>query len=415
MASEPVSLSDAGWGNEGRLEDHGPTHRRRKRPIDRAVLWTPRGMAESTSDERPPGSGPYEFYVQQSVIAGINRHLDGVDEEPHFGFLLGHVCRCPTTKVRYSVADTVIAAQEALVEEASGAFLIRAWAEARSVFDVHSGVLLGWYHSHHLLGLMLSVSDEEVNERFFGQPWQASIVVVPDSKSPLGGVFRLYPDGGVAERRRPSPFYELHGRPVDTTGDDVETAVIWTNYEIGCEEPSDEAQDPPAVVERVLDDPTLDEPYLPPLVIPGEGPELDLQPANRRRKLVPLVVFGLVMVTVAAVTVMRGLDRTPVTLLPQVQTVRTLDQRRLFASIDGLTIAVERYDERAIDFDAGRITCDLLATGYAAADAAFVETATNLVALGAEPGREAQDAYEAASAEIAIVNNHFDGSGCPRP
>ncbi len=105
----------------------------------------------------------------------------------------------PTTKVRYSVADTVIAAQEALVEEASGAFLIRAWAEARSVFDVHSGVLLGWYHSHHLLGLMLSVSDEEVNERFFGQPWQASIVVVPDSKSPLGGVFRLYPDGGVAE------------------------------------------------------------------------------------------------------------------------------------------------------------------------------------------------------------------------
>jgi len=92
-----------------------------------------------------------------------------------------------------------------------------------------------------------------------------------------------------------------------------------------------------------------------------------------------------------------------------------LDQRRLFGSIDGLTIAVERYDERAIDFDAGRITCDLLATGYAAADAAFVATATNFVALGGEPGREAQDAYEAASAEIAIVNNHFDGSGCPRP
>jgi hypothetical protein len=271
-------------------------------------------------------------------------------------------------------------------------------------------VLLGWYHSHHLLGLMLSESDEAVNERFFGQPWQAAIVAVPNSTGPLGGVFRLYPDAGVAERRRPSEFYELHDKPVDSTSGEVATAVIWTNYEIGREEPSDEPQAPPSVVE-----PASDELYLPPLVIPGEGPELDLQPTNRRRKLVPLVVFVLVMMTVAAVTVMRGLDRTPVTVLPQVQTVRTLDQRRLFGSIDGLTIAVERYDERAIDFDAGRISCDLLATGYAAADASFVETATYFVALGGETGREAQDAYETASAEIAIVNNHFDGSGCPRP
>jgi proteasome lid subunit RPN8/RPN11 len=348
-------------------------------------------------------------------LAGINRHLDGVDQDPHFGFLLGHVCRCPTTKVCYSVADTWIAAQEVLAEEASGAFLIRAWAEARSAFADHFGVLLGWYHSHHLLGLMLSESDEAVNERFFGQPWQAAIVAVPNSNGPLGGVFRLYPDAGVAERRRPSEFYELHDKPVDSTSGEVATAVIWTNYEIGREEPSDEPQAPHSVVEPALDEPASDEPYLPPLVIPGEGPELDLQPANRRRKLVPLVVFVLVMMTVAAVTVMRGLDRTPVTVLPQVQTVRTLDQRRLFGSIDGLTIAVERYDERAIDFDAGRISCDLLATGYAAADASFVETATYFVALGGETGREAQDAYETASAEISIVNNHFDGSGCPRP
>lgn len=370
-------------------------------------------------DTHPTGKAPYEFFIQRSVIADINCHLDGGDRDPRFGFVLGHTCRCPTTGVQYSVADTAIAAREVLVEEASGAYLIRAWAEARSAFADHAGVLLGWYHSHHLLGLMLSESDEEVNERYFSQPWQASIVAVPDSKRCLGGVFRLDPDAGVAERRRPSRFYELHDEPTDAASEASASAVIWTNYEVGREEPIEEPSQEPREEQQspaTVPESGPDLPYLPPLVMPGEGEEPDLQPARRRLKLVRLLgVFLLVMVIVALVTVMRGLDRTPVTVLPQVRTVRTMDQRQLFAAVDGLSIAIERYDERAIDFNAGRISCDLLATGYAAADAAFMETATSFGVLGGEPGREALDAYETASTEIAVVNTHFDGSGCPRP
>lgn len=412
MSSDGVSLSDAGWGREGRSGNKGPRHLRRKRPVGRSVLWAPRGASGSPLDGRSTGTGPYELFIQRSVIADINRHFDGADRDSRFGFMLGHVCRCPTTGIHYSIADMAIAATEVLVEEASGANLIRAWAEARSAFADHTGVLLGWYHSHHLLGLMLSESDEEVNERYFGQPWQAAIIAVPDSKRPLGGVFRLHPDAGVAERRRPSKFYELHDRPTDGASDTIASAVSWTNYEIDHDEPGEQRQDRPAVVE-----PRPEEPYAVSLVIPGEGDEYDLQPASARFTLKRwhLGVVALVMLIVALALVARGMDRTPVTTLPQVLSVRTLDQRRLFSSVDGLTIAVERYDERATDFDTGRINCELLATGYAAADAAFMETATNFGVLGAEPGREAQDAYEAASDKIAVVNTHFDGSGCPRP
>jgi len=413
LAIDGVSLSDAGWGREGRSGNGEPEHRRRNIPIKNAVLWSPGGSSGPALDGGPEGDGPYEYFVQRNVLVSINRHLDGADRESHFGFMLGHACRCPKSGVNYSVVDTAIAAQEVLAEEASGAYLIRAWAEARPAFADHTGVLLGWYHSHRLLGLMLSESDEETNERYFAQPWQASIVVVPDPRRPLGGVFRLNPGAGVAERRRPSRFYELHESLVDKSAPTVESAMSWTNYRIDSGEPPPMPQAPPpgADFEARPDEPFV----IVPLVIPGEGDEPGMQPTSRRRKLLSLLAFVLVMVSVAAITVMRGMDRAPVTMLPQVQTVHTLDQRRFLGTVDGLDIAVERYEERTVDFDAGRIGCELLATGYAAADASFVETATRFGALGVEPGREAQDAYEAASGKIAVVNTHFDGSGCPRP
>ena len=430
MARNGVSLKDAGWGPDGPSGSRGPTHRRRKLPTGRAVLWSPRGSSGSEFDRRPEGSGPYEFFIQRSVIVGINDHVSGTDQEPHFGFLLGHPCRCPATGVHYSVADTAIAADEVLIEEAAGACLIRAWAEARSVFADHSGVLLGWYHSHQLLGLMLSGSDEDANERYFGQPWQASIVVVPNPKRPLGGIFRLYPDAEAAERRRPSKFYELLDRPTgaaDSGGaadSRVASAVIWTNYEIDRREPAVVPEIPAEVFKPRpdgadgadgRDGPDESLPFR--LVMPGEGPQGDLLPAMPKRRLSPLLlgVFVLVMVIVVLLIVANGPDPAPVTTLPQARTVRTLLQRQFFESVDGLDIASERYDQRAADFEIGRINCDLLATGYAAADASFVRIAASFGPLGAEPGREARDAYEAASGKIAVINTHFDGSGCPRP
>jgi hypothetical protein len=410
MAGSGVSLTDAGQGGNAA----GPRHGRRKLPRAQAILWSPGDATRSAVVARPAGPESYEPFIHRSVISGINRHVDD-DEEARFGFLLGHLYRCPDTGIRYSVADTAIAATEEFLEDASGSFLIRAWADAQPVFEGHSGVLLGWYHSHRLLGLSLSGSDEDANERYFGKPWQLSIVVVPDPVRPLGGVFRFDPDAGVAERRKPSPFYELLDD--DKAGARTASAVVWTNYDI-------EKGGPVAEVKAgrfEMATPALERqrsvgatrPVQ--LVIPGDGGPSGLFPAFRRRAWWPIGVFATVMLFVALLTIARGLDRSPVTTVPQSRTVRTLEERRFFDAVDGLAVALERYAERSTDYEAGRIGCDLLATGYAAADASFVRIAARFGELGPEPAEDAQGAYDTSTTEIAAINTHFDGSGCPRP
>lgn len=414
MAGSGVSLRDAGRGGAGGTA--GPKHSRRKLPVGRAILWSPRDPERSVADDRPPGPGPYESFIHRSVITGINSHVNDDDRESRFGFLLGHLHRCPDTGIHYSVADTAIAAREVLKEEASGAYLIRAWADSQPEFAGYSGVLLGWYHSHQLLGLTLSGSDEDANERYFNEPWQMAIVVVPDPVRPLGGVFRSDPNAGVTERRSPSPFYELLDERTRTVGETA-SAVVWTNYDIDRGEPAPAVESRPAEGIAPPDDSgQTTRPSRPvPLVIPGDGRGSGLFPAFGRRAWWPLGVFAMVMLFVALITIARGLDRSPVTTVPQARTVRTLEERRFFDAVDGLGIASERYAERSADFDSGRIGCDLLATGYAAADASFVRIAARYGDLGREPQADAESAYETSSTEIAAINNHFDGSGCPRP
>lgn len=415
MGASGVSLTDAGHGGKGRSGAAGPKHDRRNLPVARAILWSPGDATRSGAADRPAGPESYEPFIHRSVIAGINRHVNE-DGEPRFGFLLGHLHRCPDTGIRYSVADTAIAATDVLLEDASGSYLIRAWADAQSVFAGHSGVLLGWYHSHLLLGLSLSGSDEDANERYFGQPWQTSIVVVPDPVRPMGGVFRFDPDAGVAERRRPAPFYELLDDQEDSVAG-AASAVVWTNYEIDRGEPVAEVKAGRfEMTARPLERERSVGPTRPvQLVIPGDGKSFGMFPAFRRRAWWPIGVFATVMLFVALLTIARGLDRSPVTTLPQSRTIRTLEERRFFDAVDGLAIALERYAERSADYEAGRIGCDLLATGYAGADASFVRIAARFGELGPEPAEDAQGAYDTSTTEIAAINTHFDGSGCPRP
>jgi hypothetical protein len=317
------------------------------------------------------------------------------------------------------MVDTALAAREVFEEEAPGEALVEAWADARNEFSGHSGQLLGWYHSHHLLGLMSSEADEEANKEYFGKPWQASVIVVPGKNGLLGGVFRHDPSSSIGERRQPAPFYELLESACAPEEMDAASVMAWTNYRMAGDVSTvaEEAAAPELAAETpepAVRSPNADRPVT--LVIPGDGPESGLFPAFRRRRLWPLGVFAMVMVFVALLTVARGLDRSPVTTtVPQTRTVYSLEERRFFDAVDGLSVAVERYAERTADFDAGRIGCDLLANGYVAADATFVRIAARYGELGASPKQEAVDAYGQASTQIAIINAHFDGSGCPRP
>lgn len=472
MPPESHPLKAAGTGGDS------PPHGSAPLPLERSILWRPRGVAGQKA-AGAFGRGVYPVFLEHDALAGLNRHLDRQEKEPRFGFLLGRLLRSPEHGVSYAVVDTAVAAREVLEEEASAAYLLRAWSEAQSVFSGHSGLLLGWYHSHQKLGLVPSDADHEVNARYFDAPWQVSIVVVPDRARPLGGVFR-HQDGVAGGRVRPGAFYEI--LPIPHGGDigAAESAVAWANYEAhrpsppepapppGPNPPPADREDEPAPyageerrsrprVSLWSDDPPDEGKIGPedresraarapgerqrgvamptgagsgggserqvavPLVIPGENAEGSLLPPRSRRVSWPvLAAVGLAVVLAIFLLLPNDPSPRPIrTTPPGAGDARggagTPAVAEFLEEVRALEIAGERYAERALDFDAGRIGCDLLTTGYVAADEAYVRIAAAWADLPSRENPRAAAAYERAGEETAEVNAHFDGSGCPRP
>lgn len=470
-----------------------PPHTSAPLPLDRSIVWTPRGAAgEGQKAAASYPEGTYPLFLEHDVVAGVNRHLDRAEREPRFGFLLGRLYHCPEHEVDFAVADTAVAAREVLAEQTSGAYLIRAWSEAQSVFSGHSGLLLGWYHSHYRLGLMPSEADLDTNARYFGAPWQLSIIIVPDRARPLGGVFRHEAVAGERPGRpRPATFYEIlpapHGGDIGRAG----SAVTWANYEarppvvpvatpvspppaeVGSRPPGPEVAAKARVETEAREDATRgpddERPSQAPagrppdtagpeerrergvampsggprpdderpsqgpagprgagpsgvaLVMPGEKAETSLLPPRSRRIAWPVVAIGVLALAAAlffllpdSPTTRPGASRAEPASARNGAAVSP-EVRNFVEEVEALEIAGERYAERAADFDAGRIGCDLLTTGYVAADEAYVRIAASFSALSARANPRAAAAYERAGQEMAEVNSHFDGSGCPRP
>lgn len=494
--------------NEGRPIKHAgsaggrPPHTSAPLPLGHAIVWTPRGAAgEGNKAAASFPEGTYPLFLEHDVIAGVNRHLDRAEREPRFGFLLGRLYHCHEHDVDFAVADTAVAAREVLAEQTSGAYLIRAWSEAQSVFSGHSGLLLGWYHSHYRLGLMPSEADLDTNARYFSAPWQLSIIVVPDRARPLGGVFRHEPAAGPRPgRARPATFYEILPAPHGGEIGRASSAVTWANYEArppvvpvatpvsapppaeashaagpevaakarvetearedpipataegrsqppserstrsarpseaspatGAQSSEPEARERGVAMPSSGPSPEEDRPYAAgargpgpsgvALVMPGEKAETGLLPPRSRRVGWPVVAAGIVLLAAALFFLLpdspptRGTSRAETTT-PRGAAATSPELQAFIGQVEALEVAGERYEERAADFDAGRIGCDLLTTGYVAADEAYVRVAASFRDLPSRANPRAAAAYERAGEEIAAVNSHFDDSGCPRP
>lgn len=456
MPREGRSLKEAGGGDR-------PPHANAPLPLDRAILWTP---AEGSAGPRDPTRDvrTYPLFIEHDVLAGVNRHLVKEEREPRFGFLLGRLFFCPDQGVNYAVADTAVAAREVLAEEASGAHLIHAWSEAKAVFAGHTGVLLGWYHSHHdRLGLRLTEADRDTNARYFDAPWQCAIVVASEREPVVGAVFRHRGAGTNGGGERPAPFHELLTVPPEGEIGEAGSAMAWTNYRAHRPVPAEEYQetdpvggagDPapeapaeasdagrPAARFSIVDPgerptghrgvrPEEHPGHNPQLVLPGEGAETGLfsPRAGRRMKVSwPWPVRPRIVVAVAVLAgalffllpLLRNGEpsgpETSGTPTPRAREATSPALRQFIELVDAVEIAGDRYAERAADFDAGRIGCSLLITGYAAADEAYVRVAASYGEFGSDPNPRASSAYERAGSEMADVNRHFDSTECPRP
>jgi hypothetical protein len=109
-------------------------------------------------------------------------------------------------------------------------------------------------------------------------------------------------------------------------------------------------------------------------------------------------------------------DTAPVTPVPVDQPPPVPPEVQRFRdAASGLEEAMLRYEERRQDFDLGRIGCELLAGGYAAADDAFIAMAGSYAGLGTAADETLSAEYERLVEDTNRLNQHFDASGCPRP
>ena len=157
------------------------------------------------------------------------------------------------------------------------------------------------------------------------------------------------------------------------------------------------------------------------LVIPSESSDSRPLPA-RHRKISWTTLFALIALLALIGTViavgMRSDPSPQVTrsVVPRPARPAIPPEVRRFGEIAAeLRVGIDRYDERARDFDLGRIGCDLLTTGYGVVDESFIRLVAMRAQIDREAGTGVASEFEQLSQEVDDVNGHFDASGCPRP
>jgi hypothetical protein len=268
----------------------------------------------------------------------------------------------------------------------------------------------------------------DANRRYFNEAWQCCVLFAPDETRPLGSVFR--PGTQESSRKPPDPaaFWEL---PSDDENASGRLVLDWTNYEIQREvsvpglpvpkrdsresSPASASPGGPSGVQSGSVTHSVS------VVIPSESS--DSQPLAPRRRIVSwTTVFALIaivaLIAILASVGLRSNAPTPVTrptLQRPTRPAISSELTRYREIAAELRTSIDRYGERARDFDLGRIGCDLLTTGYGVVDASFIQFVAMRAQLDADQGSEPAMEFDRLSEEVDDVNGHFDASGCPRP
>ncbi len=212
----------AGGGQLG-AQGSEALHIWRPRPLVRAIEWRPR--------EQPltAGSAGYEVFVMQDTFSELISRARGRDVQSSFGFLVGDLCECPESGIKYVLVTSTIEARFRFAETATPQIPPEAYVAMQLKLDRRVGTLVGWFHSHADVDeVRLSENDIATHHKYFNEPWQSALVLVPRAERPLGGFFRSSAEGLNGDLLR--PFYEvLSARSFVARGVRY-TCVNWANY-----------------------------------------------------------------------------------------------------------------------------------------------------------------------------------------
>jgi hypothetical protein len=202
--------------------------RREPLPVARAILWKP--LPDSyhllASMMRAPEQHT-RLFISQRAFLQVERHLRSAPDLELGGFLAGHLCECPRSRARYSVVNTVVPFAD-VSEQAIGTRVTpEAYNTVRRRLDAHRLALIGWYRNGSGLGLQLLPDDVETHLAYFNEPWQTTMLVLPDPSKPKGAFFTYDPRVG---RGYCIPFYELFDAHAVESKRLERTCVSWTTY-----------------------------------------------------------------------------------------------------------------------------------------------------------------------------------------
>ncbi len=428
---------------------HSIAHARARLPVERSVQWIPRKMGGSL----PAIASLYPIVIEQSALRDVRAHIAASSTEVA-GLLVGELCECPDTARLWIRASTAVRSGETLTEEIGPEALDNAFAALAGQIAAEGRHVVGWYHSHDLLGVFLSERDVTVHNLRFGEPWQFALVVVNGTR-PAGGVFQRTERGGLP-RTIFLPFQEMLEAESLVPDEERRSYVDWGNYttptphvvpvfaleaDFGPGSPranpagrgSRRNGEPPVkhdsarwnawIEQKRAEQSDSEDPLLTShgvrVVLPGEPRHGEW---HRKRRLLRHLVLATVVIAAAAAAwfVLNGGLAEPGPGRPNAPTsVRPAppasDPGRSFAqALSGFERAVEGYGERRADFELGRINCASMASGYRTVDESFLALSKGLAALLV--GREQRQVqYETAAGLMDEVDRHFDGTGCARP
>jgi hypothetical protein len=217
----------------GESEDHREVTERERvvrdpMPTARAILWKPlpdsyhllASMMRTTEQQA-------SLFVTQRAFLQVERHLRSAPDLELGGYLAGQLFECPRTRVRYSIVNTVVPFAD-VSDDPLGSRVTQASFDAvRKRLDRHQLSLIGWYRNGSGLGLQLLPDDVETHLTFFSQPWQTTMLVMPDPTKPKGAFFTYDPR---VSRSYCIPFYELFDTPTGDAHRLGRTCVSWTTY-----------------------------------------------------------------------------------------------------------------------------------------------------------------------------------------
>ncbi|MCK5412735.1 MAG: hypothetical protein KAJ67_11595, partial [Gemmatimonadetes bacterium] len=194
------------------------------RPLDRSILWLPGGWGEF--QRGPPRK--HELFVDQEVLRRVNSHAhEGI--EGAYGLLTGDVRVCRVTRVPFVHAEAAHRSERPLpVDNDLSSFREFFW-EIREEAGRNGRIIIGWYHTHTLLGLQLSERDRRLHVSHFHDDWSCALVVVGREGTTEGGFFQR-DRGETLFRRAARPFREIINQRVKPGGGPYATTVSWTNY-----------------------------------------------------------------------------------------------------------------------------------------------------------------------------------------